>query len=284
MAIIKSAAVGNATGSLGNITYQNYKNRTIGKQKVNPGKSARYNATETQHMQRARMAVVGHFAKLVQTDIKQNFRETMTGWANNGFMRTNFIVLSVAFDEAIQLVYNKEVSARNLSFDYLNEMIKTFVSANPESIVYSDNASTLVFVSADGWPTPPLPLVIESLTYELPPMGDPTPVSSLPYTIQTNALLNFYGNGLSKSRIRLTIAGSTYILGATQDTLVSTNTLTRIEVKMLSNAVGSMTKIEYLDETGAWQTYLSTSALSRYKQQMRNVKQKQEEKPAYNAF
>ncbi|KAA6320960.1 hypothetical protein EZS27_029328, partial [termite gut metagenome] len=145
MAIIKSAAVGNATGSLGNITYQVVKGRTIGKQKVNPGKATRYNATETQHMQRARMAVVGHFAKLVQRDIKKNFRETLTGWEQNGFMKTNFIVLSVAFDEAVQAVYSKEASARSLSFDYLNNMIKAFVASNPETIVYSDNGSTVVF-------------------------------------------------------------------------------------------------------------------------------------------
>jgi hypothetical protein len=277
MAIIKSAAVGNATGSIGNITYQTVKSRTIGKQKVNPGKGTRYNATDTQHMQRARMAVVGHFAKLVQIDIRQNFRETMTGWANNGFMRTNFIVLSVAFDEAIQAVYNKEMSARNMSFDYLNNMIKTFVSDNPDSIVYSDNASTIVFVNANGWPTPPAPLVIDSASCVIPPMGDPVDISILPATVQQNTEYTFNGSGLSRARLRLTISGGTYV-GSQFNSM--TETVTQVIIKGNPTIPGtSLTKVEYLDETGAWQMWSSASALSRYKQQMRNLKPRPKEAP-----
>jgi hypothetical protein len=275
MAIIKSAAVGNATGSLGNITYQNYKGRTIGKQKVNPGKASRYKATDTQHMQRARISVVGHFAKLVQIDIKQNFRETLTGWAQNGFMRTNFIVLSVAFDEAVQAVYNKEMSARNMSFDYLNNMIKAYVSDNPDSIVYSDNASTIVFVNPSGWPTPPAPLVIDSASCVLPPTGDPVDMSILPVTVAQNTEYTFNGSGLSRSRFKLTISGNTYIGG--QFTSM-TETQTRVVIKGNATVPGtSLTKIEYLDETGTWQMWASASALSRYKQQMRNLKPRPEE-------
>jgi hypothetical protein len=231
-------------------------------------------------MQRARMAVVGHFAKLVQIDIKQNFRETITGWANNGFMRTNFIVLSVAFDEAIQLVYNKEVSARNLSFDYLNDMIKTFVSTNPDSIVYSDNGSTVVFVSADGWPTPPIPLSIESLRVINEPMGTTDLISSLPYTLkQTQANFTFVGVSLMASRLRVTIDSIQYIIGNSTDfSVLSSATSILIEAKCKLASGKILTKIEFLDENGEWQTYLSTSALSRYKQQMRNVRQKQGEK------
>ncbi|KAA6322912.1 hypothetical protein EZS27_027597, partial [termite gut metagenome] len=120
---------------------------------------------------------------------------------------------------------------------------------------------------------------------------------SLPFTIEATHVHLFSGVNLSPTRVRYTINGNKIILGNSSDVQIATvsaSTSVYFDAKLNAGATGSLTLIEYLDENGEWQTYLSTSVLSRYKQQMRNVRQKQQEQkaaeekqmpdPVYNAF
>jgi hypothetical protein len=218
------------------------------KAKVNTKGTKRKNSA-SQTLQRSKMAVIGHFARLVNQDIKSNFKQTQFGYELNGFMKNNYAHLSVAFTSLINDVASGAIVAKTINFTTLNNAIIAYVASHPDSIVYNDKNETVVYVGSTGWPTPPVPLLVSGFTIQ------GTPVTSLPKTVSGASTYVFTGVSLEASRLRVTVASVTHLLTDTTFFEMTKDTLTEVIVRDLFTPLSptySVTSIQYLNEEGSW--------------------------------
>lgn len=129
MAIIRSAAVGTARGSLGIITYRTVRGRTIGSQKrggVDPSTRA-----EGDTLVQFVFGLMARYASARSEDIKNAFSETKYGSARNAFMKLNYN----PFVKALSPLYQTGMKASYITEDELDNAVHTYAAANPMEIV-----------------------------------------------------------------------------------------------------------------------------------------------------
>lgn len=129
MAIIRSAAIGTARGSLGIITYRTVRGRTIGSQKrggVDPSTRAEGD-TLTQFV----FGLMARYASARSEDIKNAFSETKYGSARNAFMKLNYN----PFVKALSPLYQTGMKASYITDEELDNAVHTYAAANPMEIV-----------------------------------------------------------------------------------------------------------------------------------------------------
>lgn len=129
MAIIRSAAVGTARGSLGIITYRTVRGRTIGSQKrggVDPSTRA-----EGDTLVQFVFGLMARYAAARSEDIKNAFSETKYGSPRNAFMKLNYN----PFVKALSPLYQTGIKASYITDEELDNAVHTYAAENPMEIV-----------------------------------------------------------------------------------------------------------------------------------------------------
>lgn len=128
MAIIRSAAIGTARGSLGIITYRTVRGRTIGSQKrggVDPSTRAEGD-TPVQFV----FGLMARYAAARAADINNSFSATKYGSPRNAFMKLNF----EGFKAALTPLYQTGIKVSQITDEELNTAVHDYATANPFSI------------------------------------------------------------------------------------------------------------------------------------------------------
>lgn len=125
MAIIRSAAIGTARGSLGIITYRTVRGRTIGSQKrggVDPATRA-----DGDTLVQFVFGLMARYASARSADIKNAFSPTKYGSARNAFMKLNY----EGFKAALEPLYQTGLKVSMITDEQLNNAVHTYAEANP---------------------------------------------------------------------------------------------------------------------------------------------------------
>jgi hypothetical protein len=255
MAIINSLAVGAARKSAGNITYVMQKGRTVLKSKIVSGMTrSSTNPSDAQILQRSRMAVIGHFASLINANIQTNLTESQYGYKYNTFIKQNYAYLVQAFESVITPLVLQAKSgidirndARSLSFSTLNALVIAFITTHPDTLVLNNLSASPIYVPVTGYPTPPVPFDLSGFTIE----GESV---TLPASLSPSSEYSFFGTSLSPERIRVLVGSTTYLLNSPWFTLLSqSSTLIKVEDKLNPTASNyNLNEIEILTDKGKW--------------------------------
>lgn len=125
MAIIRSAAIGSARGSLGIITYRTVRGRTIGSQKrggVDPATRADGD-TLTQFI----FGLMARYASARAADIQNSFSPTKYGSARNAFMKLNY----EGFKAALEPLYQTGMKVSMITNEQLDNAVHEYAASNP---------------------------------------------------------------------------------------------------------------------------------------------------------
>ena len=125
MAIIRSAAIGTARGSLGIITYRTVRGRTIGSQKrggVDPTTRADGD-TLTQFI----FGLMARYASARAADIQNSFSPTKYGSPRNAFMKLNY----EGFKAALEPLYQTGLKVSMITNEQLDTAVHEYATANP---------------------------------------------------------------------------------------------------------------------------------------------------------
>lgn len=125
MAIIRSAAIGSARGSLGIITYRTVKGRTIGSQKrggVDPATRA-----DGDSLVQFVFGLMARYAAARSADIKKSFSMTKYGSSRNAFMKLNYD----GFMAALEPLYQTGMKVSMITNEQLDEAVHSYAAANP---------------------------------------------------------------------------------------------------------------------------------------------------------
>lgn len=125
MAIIRSAAIGSARGSLGIITYRTVRGRTIGSQKrggVDPATRA-----DGDTLAQFIFGLMARYASARAADIQNSFSPTKYGSARNAFMKLNY----EGFKAALEPLYQTGMKVSMITNEQLDNAVHEYAAANP---------------------------------------------------------------------------------------------------------------------------------------------------------
>lgn len=125
MAIIRSAAIGTARGSLGIITYRTVRGRTIGSQKrggVDPATRA-----DGDTLVQFIFGLMARYASARAADIQNSFSPTKYGSARNAFMKLNY----EGFKAALEPLYQTGMKVSLITNEQLDNAVHEYAASNP---------------------------------------------------------------------------------------------------------------------------------------------------------
>lgn len=125
MAIIRSAAIGSARGSLGIITYRTVRGRTIGSQKrggVDPVTRA-----DGDTLVQFVFGLMARYAAARSADIENSFSKTKYGSSRNAFMKLNY----EGFKAALTPLYQTGSKVSMITNAQLDEAVHGYATENP---------------------------------------------------------------------------------------------------------------------------------------------------------
>lgn len=129
MAIIRSAAIGSARGSLGIITYRTVRGRTIGSQKrggVDPITRA-----DGDTLVQFVFGLMARYAAARSADIEKSFSKTKYGSSRNAFMKLNYD----GFKAALEPLYQTGMKVSMITNEQLDSAVHEYATANPMVIL-----------------------------------------------------------------------------------------------------------------------------------------------------
>lgn len=140
MAIVRSAAVGSARGSLGNITYRQVRGRTIGSLKrggVDPATRA-----EGETLVQFIFGLLARFVSIHGVDIAVSFDATKYGSPRNAFMKLNY----PAFLRALQPLFQTGLRSADIPSSQLEQTIADYAVEHPQEIYRAKKGSVILYL------------------------------------------------------------------------------------------------------------------------------------------